>query len=99
MILGVGLAYVAYRFATNEAINQAEYQGKVQRKNCYKVWITGSNPRDSHASMSGERVGIDDVFSDGFSATEADKEKKYKLYLQEEYAEKLESLLKSLLLC
>lgn len=36
--------------------------------------------------------GIDDVFSDGFSATEADKEKKYKLYLQEEYAEKLESL-------
>lgn len=65
VILGVGLAYVAYRFATNEAINQAEYQGKVQRKNCYKVWITGSNPRDSHASMNGERVGIDDVFSNG----------------------------------
>lgn len=39
-----------------------------------------------------EGYGLDDVFSAGFSATEADKEKKYKLYLQEEFADKLESL-------
>ncbi len=39
-----------------------------------------------------EGYGLEDVFSDGFSATEADKEKKYKLYLQEAFAEKLESL-------
>lgn len=65
VMLGVGLAYVAYRFVTNEAINQADYQGKVTKRNCYKVWITGANPRDSHASMNGERVGIDDVFSNG----------------------------------
>lgn len=65
VLIGVSLAYVAYRFATNEAINQAESQDKVQRKNCYKVWVTGANPRDSHAKMNGERVGIDNTFSNG----------------------------------
>lgn len=35
---------------------------------------------------------LDDVFDGGFSSTEADKTKKYKLYLQEEFASKLESL-------
>ena len=33
-----------------------------------------------------------DVFDGGFSSTEADKKKKYKLYLEEDYAEKLETL-------
>ena len=33
-----------------------------------------------------------DVFDGGFSSTEADKTKKYKLYLEEYYAEKLETL-------
>lgn len=48
--------------------------------------LLGSNeiPTDGYS--------LEDVFSDGFSATEADKEKKYKLYLQEAFAEKLESL-------
>lgn len=30
-----------------------------------KTWITGGNPRASHAAMDGETVGIDDVFSNG----------------------------------
>lgn len=33
-----------------------------------KTWIVGSrNPRSSHASMDGETVGIDDVFSNGMA--------------------------------
>ena len=35
---------------------------------------------------------LDSVFDGGFSSTEADKTKKYKLYLEEYYAEKLETL-------
>ena len=35
---------------------------------------------------------LSDVFDGGFSSTEADKTKKYKLYLEEYYAEKLETL-------
>lgn len=35
---------------------------------------------------------IDDVFDGGFSSTEADKTKKYKVYLQQYYAEQLEML-------
>lgn len=48
--------------------------------------LLGSNeiPTDGYS--------LEDVFSDGFSATEADKDKKYKLYLQEEFADKLETL-------
>lgn len=36
--------------------------------------------------------GIDDVFNGGFSSTEADKNKRYKLYLEERFADQLESL-------
>lgn len=36
--------------------------------------------------------GIDDVFDGGFSSTEADKNKRYKLYLEEHFADQLESL-------
>lgn len=35
---------------------------------------------------------LDDVFSGGFSSTEADKTKRYKLYLEEHFAEQLKSL-------
>lgn len=35
---------------------------------------------------------IESVFEDGFSATEADKTKRYKLYLEEHFAEQLETL-------
>lgn len=30
-----------------------------------KTWITGPNPRSSHAAMNGETVGIDETFSNG----------------------------------
>ena len=30
-----------------------------------KTWVTGSNPRISHAMMDGETVGIDEMFSNG----------------------------------
>lgn len=30
-----------------------------------KTWVTGDNPRPTHAAMNGETVGIDDTFSDG----------------------------------
>lgn len=30
-----------------------------------KTWITGDNPRSSHAAMNGETVGIDEEFSNG----------------------------------
>ena len=59
------LAYGAYKFATHESIDQAKYQGKMERTKVYKTWITGSNPRPEHARMNGEKVGIDDKFSNG----------------------------------
>ena len=30
-----------------------------------KTWVTGSNPRISHAMLDGETVGIDEMFSNG----------------------------------
>lgn len=59
------LAYGAYKFATKESIDQAEFQGKMERTKVYKVWVTGPNPRDEHARMNGEKVLIDDKFSNG----------------------------------
>lgn len=59
------LAYGAYKFATRESIDQARYQSKMERTKVYKVWVTGPNPRPEHAAMNGEKVGIDDKFSNG----------------------------------
>ena len=59
------LAYGMYKFATREAINQAEYQGKMHNRKVYKTWVTGANPRPTHAAMNGEKVLIDDKFSNG----------------------------------
>lgn len=59
------LAYGTYKFATREAIGQATYQGKMERTRVYKVWITGPNPRPEHAMMNGERVLLNDTFSNG----------------------------------
>ena len=39
-----------------------------------------------------EGISIDNVFSGGFSSTEADKTKKYKLYLENYFADQLETL-------
>lgn len=59
------LAYGAYKFATKESIDQAEYQGKMERTRVYKIWVTGPNPRPEHAMMNGEKVLLDDKFSNG----------------------------------
>lgn len=59
------LAYGAYKFATKEAINQAQYQGKMERTQVYKIWVTGENPREEHAMMDGEKVLLNDKFSNG----------------------------------
>lgn len=59
------LAYGAYKFATRETINQAEFQGKMERTQVYKIWVTGENPREEHAMMNGEKVLLNDKFSNG----------------------------------
>ena len=64
-LLGISLAMVANAFATREAINQATTQGVVDKSKVYKVWRTGPNPRPEHARMNGERVLIDQKFSNG----------------------------------
>lgn len=62
--LGAALALTAAGWAaTHEAPHQAEQQGI--RKRVEKTWVTGDNPRDSHAAMDGETVGIDEKFSNG----------------------------------
>lgn len=49
--------------ATHEAPQQAEAQGI--QKTVEKEWITGDNPRPEHAAMNGQRVPIDEAFSNG----------------------------------
>jgi HK97 family phage portal protein len=66
------LAYGIYKFATKEAINQAEYQGKLTKTTVYKTWVTGTNPRPEHAIMNGETVNIDEKFSNGSDWTHDD---------------------------
>ena len=58
--LAIGVAGWA---ATREAPAQAEQQGF--HKTVEKRWITGSNPRPSHALMNGETVPVDEPFSNG----------------------------------
>ena len=62
-MLGRTLATVMSGWATLESGRQAEQQGINRR--VMKEWVTGSNPRPSHAGMSGERVDIDKNFSNG----------------------------------
>lgn len=64
-LIAGALAYGAYKFATKEAVDQAQYQGKMERTKVYKTWITGPNPRDGHARMNGEKVLLNDKFSNG----------------------------------
>ena len=61
---GRSLALVAAGWAaTHEAPQQAEQQGI--HKTVEKMWVTGDNPRPEHAMMNGERVPIDEAFSNG----------------------------------
>ena len=49
--------------AVHEAVAQASQQGIEKR--IQKQWVTGDNPRPSHAAMDGEIVDIDEPFSNG----------------------------------
>ena len=62
-LLGGMLAKTVAGWGTEEASRQAADQGS--RKRVYKEWITGPNARESHALMNGERVPIDEPFSNG----------------------------------
>ena len=63
-LIGGSLALAAASWAAmSEAPHQAAQQGKEPQVE--KIWITGENPRDSHAAMDGERVPIDEPFSNG----------------------------------
>lgn len=63
--IAFGLVSTAKEFSMREAVEQAEYQGKVRDPKITKTWHTGPNPRDSHAAIDGETVDIDDKFSNG----------------------------------
>lgn len=63
--LGRSLATITASWATIEAAHQAEQQPGFGGVIIEKEWVTGSNPRSSHAEMNGERVPIDANFSNG----------------------------------
>ena len=63
-VLGRSLALVAAGWAANhEAPQQARQQGI--NKLVLKEWVTGDNPRSSHALMNGEQVPVESPFSNG----------------------------------
>jgi len=62
--IAVGMGTFLAGFATSEAAQQIARVHDVEPS---KTWLTGANPRDSHAAMDGETVGIDDTFSNGLS--------------------------------
>lgn len=62
--VAVGVATFAAGFAAVEAAKQIRDSEGVEPT---KTWITGANPRASHAAMNGETVGIDDLFSNSMS--------------------------------
>lgn len=64
-LLALSFAALSWAFATQETIHQAEFQKKLTKKQVYKVWHTGSNPRPEHARMNGEKVPFDEKFSNG----------------------------------
>ena len=62
--LGHAIALAAAGWAAiHEAPDQARFQGVTPRVE--KTWVTGENPRETHAAMDGETVGIDEKFSNG----------------------------------
>ena len=62
-MLGRSLATAVAGWAVLEACQQAKRGGFT--RTVEKEWHTGANPRASHAAMNGERVPIDDTFSNG----------------------------------
>ena len=62
-MFGESLATAVASWATGEAVHQAQNHGYT--KTVEKEWVTGPNARASHAAMNGQRVGIDERFSNG----------------------------------
>ena len=62
-MFGASLATAAATWATGEAVHQAQDHGYT--KTVEKEWVTGPNARPSHVAMNGQRVGIDERFSNG----------------------------------
>ena len=62
-LLGQMLARTFAGIGIHEAVRQSREQGA--RRRVFKQWVTGPNPRLSHALMDGETVLIDDAFSNG----------------------------------
>lgn len=62
-LLGVSLAKTIAGWGEKEAVQQATNQG--HKRTVYKEWVTGPNARPSHVMMDGERVPIDETFSNG----------------------------------
>ena len=60
---GQSLATAVSGWAVMEAAHQAQDQGYT--RTIEKEWETGPNSRPSHAAMNGQRVGIDEKFSNG----------------------------------
>ena len=58
----LALAVVGWA-AMHEAPEQAKQQGI--NKKIEKIWVTGDNPRSSHALMNGETVPVGEAFSNG----------------------------------
>lgn len=50
---------------TYSAFGTAEAGRQLAPETATKTWITGDNPRPSHAALDGETVGIDELFSNG----------------------------------
>lgn len=63
VLLGAMIAKTVAGWSAKEASTQAADQGS--KKKVYKEWVTGANARESHALMDGERVLIDETFSNG----------------------------------
>lgn len=57
-----GLGTFVAAFATAEAGRQI---AKSQGLKAVKTWMTGTNPRPTHAAMNGQTVGISEQFSNG----------------------------------
>lgn len=62
-MLAQSLATAVASWALLESVQQAERQG--YSNTVQKEWVTGVNPRESHARMNGERVPYDELFSNG----------------------------------
>lgn len=61
--LGTSLSTAVASWAVLESVHQAQDDG--YSRIIEKEWVTGSNSRPSHTAMNGQRVPIDDKFSNG----------------------------------